>query len=79
MCGPIFGATDKVAKYDPGTNQWTLFDLPTRGTESRHISLLERDGQPLRIIIAYERARKVAVLTPRSDAEIQALKAQADR
>jgi hypothetical protein len=41
--------------------------------------LLERDGQPLRIIIPYERARKVAVLTPRSDAEIQALKAQADR
>ena len=72
-------STDKVAKYDPSANQWTLFDLPTRGTESRHISLLERDGQPLRVIIPYERARKVAVLTPRSEAEIQALKAQAGR
>ena len=72
-------STDKVAKYDPSANQWTLFDLPTRGTESRHISLLERDGQPLRVIIPYERARKVAVLTPRSEAELQALKAQVSR
>ena len=48
--------------------EWTLFELPTRGTESRHISLLERNGQPLRVIIPYERARKVAVLTPRREA-----------
>jgi streptogramin lyase len=72
-------STDKVAKYDPNSGQWTLFDLPTRGTESRHISLLERNGQPLRVIIPYERARKVGVLTPRSEAEIQALKTQAGR
>jgi streptogramin lyase len=72
-------STDKVAKYDPGTNQWTLFDLPTRGTESRHISLLEREGQPLRVIIPYERGRKVAVLTPRTEAEIEALKKQVAR
>jgi streptogramin lyase len=72
-------STDKVAKYDPSANQWTLFDLPTRGTESRHISLLERDGQPLRVVIPYERARRVAVLTPRTEAEIQALKNQAGR
>jgi streptogramin lyase len=70
-------STDKVAKYDPSAGQWTLFDLPTRGTESRHISLLERQGQPLRVIIPYERGRKVAVLTPRTEAELQALKTQA--
>jgi streptogramin lyase len=69
-------STDKVAKLDPSTNQWTLFDLPTRGTESRHISLLEREGQPLRVVVPYERARKVGVLTPRTEAEIAALKAQ---
>jgi streptogramin lyase len=72
-------STDKVAKYDPSAGQWTLFDLPTRGTESRHISLLERDGQPLRVIIPYESARKVGALTPRSEAELQALKAQVGR
>jgi len=69
-------STDKVAKLDPATNQWTLFELPTRGTESRHISLLEQDGQPLRVIVPYERARKVGVLTPRTEADIAALKAQ---
>lgn len=72
-------STDKVAKYDPSANQWTLFDLPTRGTESRHISLLERDGQPLRVVVPYERARKVGVMTPRSEAEIQALRKQVGR
>ena len=52
-------STDKVAKYNPSSGQWTLFELPTRGTESRHISLLERNGQPLRVIIPYERAGKL--------------------
>ena len=37
-------STDKVGKYDPETNKWTLFDLPTRGTESRYISVLEQPG-----------------------------------
>ena len=72
-------STDKVAKYNPATGQWTLFELPTRGTESRHISLLERDGQPLRVVVPYERGRKVAVLTPRSEAEIDALRKQLSR
>jgi streptogramin lyase len=72
-------SSDKVAKYDSIKGQWTLFDLPTRGTEARHISILEREGQPLRVVIPYERARKVAVLTPRSEAELQALKSQAGR
>jgi hypothetical protein len=53
--------------------------LRRAGAESRHISLLERDGQPMRIIVPYERTRKVAVLTPRSEAEIAALKAQVGR
>jgi streptogramin lyase len=72
-------STDKVAKFDPATNKWTLFDLPTRGTESRYISILERPGQPLQVVVPYSRGRKVGVLTPRSDAEIAALKAQVGR
>ena len=72
-------STDKVAKYNPSTQQWTLFDLPNRGTESRHISLLEREGQPMQVIVPYYRTRKVAVLTPRSEEEIAALRAQAKR
>src|SRR5262249_28808534 len=40
-------STDKIAKYDPSANKWTLFDLPTRGTEDRYISMLEPVGEPL--------------------------------
>ncbi len=36
----------------------------------------EREGQPLRVIVPYDRARKVAVLTPRTEAELRALKEQ---
>ena len=72
-------STDKVAKYNSATNQWTLFDLPTRGTESRYISILEQPGKPMQVVVPYHRARKVGVLTPRSEAEIAALKAQVAR
>jgi streptogramin lyase len=72
-------STDKVAKYDPAANKWTLFELPTRGTESRYISVLEQPGQPMRVVVPYSRGRKVGVLTPRSEAELAALKAQVNR
>jgi hypothetical protein len=51
----------------------------TRGTESRHIWFLEREAQSLRVIVPYDRGRKVAVMTPRSEAEIAALRVQANR
>jgi streptogramin lyase len=72
-------STDKIAKYDTTTNKWTLFDLPTRGTESRYISILERQGQPMQVFIPYYRARKVAVMTPRTEEEIAGLKASVAR
>ena len=72
-------STDKIAKWDPSANKWTLFDLPTRGTESRYISILEQPGKPLQVVVPYHRGRKVGVLTPRTDAEIAALKAQVSR
>jgi streptogramin lyase len=71
-------STDQIAKLDPATNKWTIFDLPTRGTESRYISLLEKDGK-LQIVVPYSRTRKVAVMTVRSEAELGALKGQAER
>jgi hypothetical protein len=71
-------STDKVARYDPGKGQWTLFDLPNRGTEARYIAIAERDGK-LEVILPYYRTRKVAVMTFRSEAELTALRAQAER
>jgi streptogramin lyase len=32
--------SDHIAKYDPTANKWTTFELPVRGTEIRHDSLL---------------------------------------
>jgi streptogramin lyase len=72
-------SSDLIAKYDASTSKWTLFDLPTRGTETRHISILEREGQPMQVLVPYDRARKVGVMTPRTEAEIAALKAQVAR
>jgi virginiamycin B lyase len=74
----LWGA-DRVIRYDPKTQAWTAFDLPTRGAEPRYVSLLERDGQPTQVVLPYFRARKVAVMTLRSEADLQALKAQAGR
>ena len=72
----LWGA-DRVMRYDPSTGEWTAFDLPTRGAEPRYISLLERDGHDTEVAIPYFRARKVAVMTLRSQAEIDALTQQA--
>jgi streptogramin lyase len=71
----LWGA-DRIMRYDPTTGKWAAFDLPTRGAEPRYISLLERPGQDTEIAMPYFRARKVAVMTLRSQAEIDALKAQ---
>jgi streptogramin lyase len=68
--------SDVIMKFDPASNQWTTFDLPTRGTEARYISLLERDGK-MEVVLPYSRTSKVAVMTFRSEADLQALKAQA--
>jgi streptogramin lyase len=74
----IWGA-DRVMRYDPKTSTWTAFDLPTRGAEPRYVSLLERDGQPTQVVLPYFRGRKVAVMTLRSEPDLQALKAEAGR
>ncbi len=69
---------DRVMRYDPKSGTWTAFDLPTRGAEPRYVSLLERDGQDTKVVLPYFRARKVAVMTLRSQAEIDALQKQAN-
>ena len=72
----LWGA-DRVIRYNPQTRTWTAFDLPTRGAEPRYVSLLEHDGASMQVVLPYFRARKVAVMTLRSEADLQALKAQA--
>ena len=70
--------SDHVAKYDPSAGKWTTFELPVRGTEIRHVSLLERDGVT-KVIVPVYRSSQMGVLTLRSEADLAALKAQAAR
>lgn len=71
-------STDAIAKYNPATSQWTIFDLPSRGTETRHISLLEKDGR-MQIVLPYSRTRRVAVMTVRSEADMKQAEQRAAR
>jgi streptogramin lyase len=70
--------TDRILKYDPASAAWTTFDLPTRGTEARYISVTEHTGA-LQVVVPYSRTSKVAVMSFRSEADIAALKAQAGK
>jgi streptogramin lyase len=55
---------DQLFKYDPAASRFTLFDLPVHGTEARHISHLERNGQ-LHIVVPIYRANQMGVMTLR--------------
>lgn len=68
--------TDRIAKYDPAAKKWTLYDLPSRGTEARYISLLEKNGAT-EVVVPEYRTGKIAVMTFRSAADLAALKKQA--
>jgi len=67
--------SDHIAKYDPSASKWTTFDLPVRGTEIRHVSLLERDGKT-QVIVPVYRSSQMGVMTLRSEAELAELKAK---
>ena len=66
-------------RYDPKSGSWAAFDLPSRGAEPRYVSLLEREGGPTQVVLPYFRARKIAIMTLRSEAELKELSSQADR
>jgi streptogramin lyase len=70
--------TDQVARYNVASNTWTTFDLPTRGSEIRYVSLEERNGTT-QVVLPSFRTRKVSVMTLRSEADLAALKEQAAR
>ena len=65
--------TDQIARYNPADNKWTLFDLPTRGGEVRYVSIMETE-KGAQVALPYFRANKVAIMTFRSEADLQAAK-----
>ena len=66
---------DAVAKFDPSTQQWTEYPLPTRGVETRHIAISEVHGSP-EVVLSEFRVGKLAVMHFRSKSDLQALKAE---
>jgi virginiamycin B lyase len=68
--------TDQVLRYDPKANTFTAFDIPTRGSEVRYVSLYEKDGK-MQVVLPSYRTRKVTMMAFRSEADIAAAKAQA--
>jgi streptogramin lyase len=69
---------DQIVKYDPSSSKWTIFELPVRGTEIRHIALDERHGAT-QVILPVYRTNQMGVMRLRSEADLAALKVQAAR
>ncbi len=65
---------DSVAKFDPSTREWTIYPLPSRGTEVRHIAVDGRNGD---VWVPYATTSRVARLQFRTEAELQAHRADA--
>lgn len=68
--------SDRIVRLNPANNTWTAFDLPVRGTEIRHIALLEKDGRA-QVVMPVYRTNQMGVMVVRSESELAALKAQA--
>lgn len=64
---------DQIFKYDPATDKWTMFPLPVRGTEMRHLTVDERGGA-LKVSMPVYRTNQMGVMTARSEADIAKLK-----
>ena len=69
--------TDELFRYDPSTEKWTFFDIPSRGTEARDISLLQTD-KGLQVLLPLYRPNKMAVMSFRSESDLTAAKAAAN-
>ena len=61
--------SDRLVRYDPDHDNWTVFPLPVRGTEIRHISLHQADGKTYVVMPVY-RTNQMGVLRVRDEKEI---------
>lgn len=60
---------DSVAKFDPATSTWTIYPLPSRGSEVRHIAVDPATGD---VWVPYASTSRVARLQFRTAGELQA-------
>ena len=55
---------DRMYKFNPTTEQFTTFMLPTRGTDLKHVSVDDSTNPPT-VWLAYNRSNKIARLQER--------------
>ena len=67
---------DLIYRYDPAANRFTMFEIPVRGTEIRHLSVDERSGT-LKVTMPIYRSNQMAMMTIRSEADLAKLKQMA--
>jgi streptogramin lyase len=67
---------DQIFKYDPSADKWTMFELPVRGTEMRHLSVDERSGA-LKVSMPVYRTNQMGLMMIRSEEDMAKLKAEA--
>lgn len=70
-----FTRGDSIAKFDPSTEEWTSYSLPTIGTKTHGLTAVTVNGRT-QIGMGYLGAGKVAKLEFRSREELQRLKAE---
>jgi streptogramin lyase len=62
---------DAVGRFDPKTEQWTIYKLPSIGAELRHIGFDDLRGD---VWVPYREADRAARLQFRTQAQLEALK-----
>jgi streptogramin lyase len=70
--------SDTLGRFDPATEKWTEYFLPTRGTETRQIAINDRVSPP-EVVLPYWRMSKVARVNFRTRQDMQALREQVKR
>jgi streptogramin lyase len=67
-----------VSKFDPSSGKWTVYSLPTPSFDTHEIGILDHGG-PIQVAVACIRSSKLARLQFRSQADMNALKAEAQQ
>jgi streptogramin lyase len=62
--------SDQIARFDPKTEQWTLFNWPARGTGLRSFALLDRDGT-VQLLGGYFNGNRVGRMVVPGDRQVQ--------
>jgi streptogramin lyase len=72
----VFTNADAVGRFDPRTEKWIWYDLPTRGTETHGLQVVAVNGR-VQLAVPYWGSSKMAKLEFLTAEERQSLKAEA--